>query len=123
VPREQRAELLAALAGEAADPETAERLAAESLGKAGVCPKCRQIYDTLLAAYAGDWQRVCRHVQVERFFVSRRYREGAVSIQPQGIVDAGVEPYMPERMSGLPLTRSMYGPCMVNMPGKPSKAC
>ena len=103
VPAAQRAELLDALAGEAADPKTAERLAADGLRQAGVCPKCRQIYDTLLAAYGGDWQRVMRHVQVERFFISRRYREGAVSIQPQGIVDAAVEPYLPERMSGLPL--------------------
>jgi len=103
VPPDQRAALLDALAAGLPDGPAAAGLRAEGLRRGAICPKCRLIYDTLLAAYGGDWQRLCRHVQVERFFVSRRYREGAVSIQPQGVIDAAVEPYMPERTSGLPL--------------------
>ncbi len=113
VPPAERAGLLDALAAETADPKTAEHLRSDALRRGAMCPKCRQIYDTLLAAYGGDWQRVCRHVQVERFFISRRYREGAVSIQPQGVIDAGVEPYMPERGPGLPavlLGLQLYAP-------------
>jgi serine protein kinase len=53
-----------------------------------LCPRCKQIYESLLAAYKGDWRRVVRHVQVERVFVSRRFRQGAVVTQPQGTADA-----------------------------------
>jgi predicted Ser/Thr protein kinase len=52
-------------------------------------PKNREVYDTLLHSYAGDWRRLLQHVQVERFFISKRYRVGAVSIEPQRNVDAG----------------------------------
>ena len=51
-------------------------------------PRSRRIADTLLRAYGGDLQRVLQHVQVERFFFSRRYRMGCVTIEPQMHVDA-----------------------------------
>ncbi len=51
-------------------------------------PKSKAIYEGLLASYHGDWRRVMAHVQVERFFVSRRFRCGAVTIDPQLHVDA-----------------------------------
>jgi predicted Ser/Thr protein kinase len=57
-----------------------------------LCQKCREIFDTLLNAYQGDWTRVVQHVQVERFFISKRYRVGAVSIEPQRNVDATSRP-------------------------------
>jgi serine protein kinase len=57
-----------------------------------LCPKCKDIYEGLLAAYKGDWGQVVKHVQVERVFVSRRFRVGAVVTQPQGTVDAGLAP-------------------------------
>ncbi|MEM9861329.1 MAG: serine protein kinase PrkA [Myxococcota bacterium] len=50
--------------------------------------KNRQIFDALLTAYRGDLSRVLAHVQVERVFISRRYRTGAVTIGPQMAVDA-----------------------------------
>ncbi len=53
-----------------------------------LCPRCKQIYEALLSAYHGDWRRVVRHVQVERIFISRRFRSGAVVTQPQGTADA-----------------------------------
>ena len=61
----------------------------ELLRKGGVCPKCRLIFDALLAAYRGDLKKVFNHVQAERFFFSRRYRRGFASIGPQMSVDAG----------------------------------
>ena len=36
--------------------------------------------------------KVLRHVQVERFYVSRRYQVGAVTVEPQLSVDAGLPP-------------------------------
>jgi serine protein kinase len=53
------------------------------------CHFCQQIYRALLAAYQGDFLKVLRHVQVERFYVAPRYQEGAVSLEPQLSVDAG----------------------------------
>ncbi|HET6147471.1 MAG TPA: serine protein kinase PrkA [Polyangia bacterium] len=48
----------------------------------------RQIFEALLSSYHGDLSKVLRHVQVERFFVSRRYRQGAATVEPQLAVDA-----------------------------------
>jgi predicted Ser/Thr protein kinase len=50
--------------------------------------KNQQIFQALLTAYRGDIERVLAHIQVERFYVSRRYRVGAVTIGPQMSVDA-----------------------------------
>ncbi len=60
-------------------------------------PRNRQIFEALLAAYKGDYLKVLRHVQVERFYVSRRYREAAVTIEPQQYVDARTRQITMER--------------------------
>jgi len=51
--------------------------------------KNQQIVEALLVSYEGSFADVLRHVQVERWFVSRRYRSGAVTIGPELSVDAG----------------------------------
>lgn len=48
----------------------------------------RKIFDALLMSYSGDWLKVLRHVQVERFYISRRYQVGTFTIEPQMSVDA-----------------------------------
>ncbi|MEZ4253195.1 MAG: serine protein kinase PrkA [Polyangiales bacterium] len=50
--------------------------------------KNQLVLQALLTAYRGDLSRVFAHVQVERWYVSRRYRVGAVTIGPQLSVDA-----------------------------------
>jgi len=50
--------------------------------------KNRAIFDALLTSNHGDVAEVLRHVQVERFYFSRRYRKGIVSVEPQMSVDA-----------------------------------
>ncbi|MFK8001506.1 MAG: serine protein kinase PrkA [Polyangiales bacterium] len=50
--------------------------------------KNRQIFDALLVAYRGDLSRVLSHVQIERYYLSRRYRVGTVTIGPEMAVDA-----------------------------------
>ncbi len=57
----------------------------------------RQIYEALLTAYNGDHARVLRHVQVERLFISRRYRRGAVTVEPQLRVDAALRQITADR--------------------------
>src|SRR5262249_28458328 len=51
--------------------------------------KNQQVYAALLASYNGSLAETLRHVQVERYFISRRYRVGAVTIGPALSVDAG----------------------------------
>jgi serine protein kinase len=51
--------------------------------------KSQQVFEALLSNYRGDLAQVLRHVSVERYFISRRYRVGAVTIGPQMSVDAG----------------------------------
>jgi serine protein kinase len=48
----------------------------------------RQIFEALLSSYHGDMAKVLRHIQVERFFVSRRYRQAVATVEPQLAVDA-----------------------------------
>src|SRR5579883_3227934 len=50
--------------------------------------KNKQIFEALLVAYKGDWLKVLRHVPVESFSLSRRYRDGLVTVEPQIAVDA-----------------------------------
>lgn len=50
--------------------------------------RCKEIYQSLLNAYDGDYRKVLMHVQVERIFYSKRYRKGLVTIEPQLHVDA-----------------------------------
>lgn len=63
----------------------------------------RQIFDALMNAYHGDLERVFKHIQVERFYISRRYRVGAVTVEPQMRVDAGLRQLTADRsISALP---------------------
>jgi serine protein kinase len=50
--------------------------------------KNKTVFDALLASYDGSLREVLRHVQVERYFISRRYRSGAVTVGPEMSVDA-----------------------------------
>lgn len=69
--------------------------------------KNQQIYDALLTAYRGDLRNVLNHVRVERYYVSRRYRVGAVTIGPQMQVDASERQITADRsLSSLPASLS-----------------
>ncbi len=65
--------------------------------------KNQQVFEALLASYKGSLAETLRHVQVERFFISRRYRVGAVTIGPALSVDAGERQITADRsLSSLP---------------------
>jgi predicted Ser/Thr protein kinase len=66
-------------------------------------PRSRQIADALLTAYHGDFERMLRHVQVERLYISPRYRRAAVTVEPQLHVDAALQQITADRsFSALP---------------------
>lgn len=60
----------------------------ENLRFGDLSHKNRQIFDALLLAYHGDLAQVFRHVRVERFYFSRRYKHGLSVVEPQLSVDA-----------------------------------
>jgi serine protein kinase len=84
LPKELRGQLLSA-AMKNAPPNF---ILPQVLVKGDLEQRSRKIFDALLFAYRGDFQMVLRHVQVERFYISRRYREAAITIEPQMSVDA-----------------------------------
>ncbi|HUQ07814.1 MAG TPA: hypothetical protein VM261_35210 [Kofleriaceae bacterium] len=85
IPAEHRAELLTT---------AMEKLGSQSqvlpdyLRLGQLSAKNRAVYEALLASYHGDYVKVLRHVAVERFYISHRYRTGYVTVEPQMSVDA-----------------------------------
>ena len=61
---------------------------ADYLMRGDLSHRNRQIFEALLSSYHGDLAKVLRHIQVERFFVSRRYRQAAATVEPQLAADA-----------------------------------
>ena len=91
VPAKKRRELIDQwLAAARARPgsRAASFVPSEYILRGELSPKNKQIYEALLASYRGDYLRVLRHVQVERVFLSRRYREALCTVEPQLAVDA-----------------------------------
>jgi predicted Ser/Thr protein kinase len=91
VPREERRRLLEEQCRPTAREGASEAdfVLSDYLLDGELCHTCRQVHDALLAAYRGDWLKVLRHVQVERFYVSARYQQAAVTVEPQHFADAG----------------------------------
>jgi serine protein kinase len=50
----------------------------------------RQIFDALLSSCNGNLRELFRHVRVERFYFSRRYKKGIAVVEPQLSVDANL---------------------------------
>jgi predicted Ser/Thr protein kinase len=82
VPLQERATLFEKLLGPKASSVS------DYLRLGSLSPRNRAIYDALLASYQGDIVQVLRHVRVERFEISHRYRQGWVTVEPQLSVDA-----------------------------------
>lgn len=102
VPRAEREELVRSIIESHPDPENFADLNFDYFLNGELCPKCRKIYDSLYTSCKGNWEEVIRHVQVERYFVSKRYRQSAISIEPQGNVDAATRPVSYEPSIQLP---------------------
>lgn len=90
VPREQREKLIVEALRERGlgDGTHDDFILSEYVRDGELCHKCRRVYNALLAANGGDYLKVLRHVQVERFYVSRRYQQASVTVEPQMSVDA-----------------------------------
>jgi serine protein kinase len=82
----------------------AKTSAADYLRHGDLCYKCRRIFDALLVSYDGDLEKVLNHIQIERFYLSKRYRRGIATIEPQMSVDARVQQVTSDRsFASLPM--------------------
>ncbi len=86
IPSEERATLIPRLL--AAHPAGGAFTVPDYLRQGTLSPKNRAIYEALLASCHGDYLQVLRHVRIERFEISHRYRQGWVTVEPQLSVDA-----------------------------------
>ena len=96
LPRQERARFL-----ERINPD--ERPLSQLVTHGELGAKNRAIFDALHRAYQGDLGKVLKHVQVERFFISKRYRRAAVTVDPQMRVDAAMRQVTSDRsLASLP---------------------
>jgi serine protein kinase len=101
VPVEERAKLLEAAYAAAKAKQT--EAPSEWILRGELSHKSQQVFEALLSSYKGSYAEVLKHVQVERYFISRRYRVGAVTLGPQMSVDAGERQITADRsLSALP---------------------
>ena len=102
IPPEHRRQILREALESAPEAERERFVETRFILDGDLSPKSRTIYQSLLKAYHGDWKKVMRHVQVERYYVSKRYRTAAVTIEPQANVDAHSRQIGHSNMNGLP---------------------
>jgi len=76
IPRDRRVALIRSRLGDAIAKGFRP---ADYLLRGDLSHRNRQIFEALLGSYKGDLAKVLRHVQVERFYLSRRYRNGAAT--------------------------------------------
>ncbi len=95
VPLKQRQALLAELG------LPKDFILSEYIQKGDLSQKSKKIFEALLRSYKGDFKKVLRHVQVERFYISKRYRDAAVTIEPQMHVDATAQQITMDRSASM----------------------
>jgi len=101
IPKKYRQELLENSFKDKADE--LGRLKKTYLYKGDLSKRNRMIYDALLKNYKGSHQEVLKHIRVERFHISKRYSNGAVTIEPQMHIDAQMQQItMDRRLASLP---------------------
>lgn len=93
IPKDERRKLFSELLAHSKE----EVVVCEYLLEGELCHKCRGVYQALLNANGGDYLRVLRHVQVERFYVSRRYQLASCTVEPQLSVDAAYQQVTADR--------------------------
>jgi predicted Ser/Thr protein kinase len=110
IPREMRQTLLGRFLGPDAH-------VSRWLSDGALCHKNQQIFSALLNSYEGSLADVLRHVQVERYFISKRYRVGAVTLGPALSVDAMERQVTADRNLGS-LPTSLHGLSLFDVGGE-----
>ena len=82
--------------------------------------KNQQVFQALMMAEEGNLVRALRHVQIERWHISKKYRLGAITLGPELSVDSATyldKPWITAnpRRSG-PRAGHVYGACVGSAP-------
>jgi serine protein kinase len=88
LPKNERISFYQNAVSEASLVKNAEFNVPPHIAEGALSSKNKKIFDALLTAYQGDLEKVLRHVQVERFYFSARYRTGIATVEPQMTIDA-----------------------------------
>ncbi|HEY8206145.1 MAG TPA: serine protein kinase PrkA [Myxococcaceae bacterium] len=104
LPRQERKRLLEQAFKDMKDESSARDFVVPDVILEGeLCHKCRRIFTALMSVNHGDYLKVLRHVQVERFYISRRYQTGTMTVEPQMSVDAAYHQVTADRsMANVP---------------------
>src|SRR5690606_19580198 len=84
-------------------PELLENVQKSYLYNGDLSKRNRLIFDALLKNYKGDYQKILKHIRVERYCIEKRYSTGVATIEPQLHVDAQLQQItMDRRLANLP---------------------
>ena len=84
-------------------PERLKSIRKTYLYKGDLSKRNKMVYEALLQNYKGDHSQVLKHVRIERFYISKRFSNSAVTIEPQIHVDAQMQQItMDKRLASLP---------------------
>jgi serine protein kinase len=93
----------------------------ERLAKGGLSHRDQLIFQALLNSTQGDFSQVMKHIRVERFTLSRMYRAGLITVEPQMHVDAQIQQLTMNRsLSQLPA--SLQGLSLFSVSGDLAEA-
>ena len=85
------------------DQEYLKLIKKSSLYNGDMSKRNKMVYDALLKNYKGNHADVLKHIRIEKFNISKRYSNGAVTIEPQIHVDAQMQQItMDKRLASLP---------------------
>jgi|GEM_PF-1604609 len=89
IPPKRRLPFLKELLKNSDERELEKFVASKFILEGDLCSRCRQVFDALHDEYGGDVEKILMHIQVRRFYISRKYQRGAAVISPQETPDAG----------------------------------
>ena len=101
IPKKQRQSFLPTLGFDPNDKRN------QHLFNGDLSQKSQEIFNQLSVSYKGDWLQIMRHIQIERFYFSKLFRKGLVSIDPYPNTDANSRPLNLERSYRIPSILAM----------------
>lgn len=88
IPPKRRLQFLKEVLKNSDEAEKEKFIPSKFILEGELCGRCRQVFDALHDEYSGDVEKILMHVQVRRFYISRKYQRGAVVVSPQETSDA-----------------------------------
>lgn len=121
IPRRERGRFLAAVMERHRASGGGRTVIPQKLLELEPCRNCQIIRDRLLEIYQGDWKKVTKHLQVNRFIYSLETGRGLAEVDPGVNVETAASPISTEE-GKLHLSALLKGVRLYNFFGKPTCA-